>query len=195
MKVLELIYKYLNLIKSKAFAFLKNNFTVTCSKRSKIVGFVIGLVTLLAVVIFSNQFTSQEFSKKWLLLAFALICPFILGISAAYKIDIKNQVADKIWHFAFLLLLPIITITMTECLNSVFIYDMTYLGFWGNYAVILVMYFIFFALTGSFGISYVIVTPILYGFALAHSYVMEFRGTPFLPMDFLSITTAVGVAN
>ncbi|MBR4973244.1 MAG: sulfatase-like hydrolase/transferase, partial [Clostridia bacterium] len=84
---------------------------------------------------------------------------------------------------------------MTECLNSVFIYDMTYLGFWGNYAVILVMYFIFFALTGSFRLSYVIVTPILYGFALAHSYVMEFRGTPFLPMDFLSITTAVGVAN
>ncbi|MBR4122905.1 MAG: LTA synthase family protein, partial [Clostridia bacterium] len=155
----------------------------------------IGLVTLLAVVIFSNQFTSQEFSKKWLLLAFALICPFILGLSAAYKINIKNQLADKIWHFAFLLLLPIITITMTECLNSVFIYDMTYLGFWGNYAVILVMYFIFFALTGSFRLSYVIVTPILYGFALAHSYVMEFRGTPFLPMDFLSITTAVGVAN
>ncbi len=195
MKVLELIYKYLNLIKNTLLNFLRNTFTITSTKRSKITGLIIGLVTLLAVVILSKDFTSQEFSQKWLLLAFALICPFVLGLSAAYTIAIKNELANKIWCFVFLALLPIITITMTECLNSVFIYDMTYLGFFGNYAVILVMYFIVFALTGSFRLSYTIITPILYGFALAHSYVMEFRGTPFLPMDFLSVTTAVGVAN
>ncbi len=195
MKVLEFIYKYLTIIKNAVFSFLKNNFAVTATKRSKITGLVIGTVTLLAVVIFSNGFTSQEFSQKWLLLAFALISPFVLGLCTAYTIAIKNELANKIWHFVFLALLPIITITMTECLNSVFIYDMTYLGFWGNYAVILIMYFIVFALSGSFRLSYVIITPILYGFALAHSYVMEFRGTPFLPMDFLSVTTAVGVAN
>ena len=91
--------------------------------------------------------------------------------------------------------MPIVAITVTECLNGVFIYDMTSLGFLGNYIVALVFYFIVFALTGSFRVTYLFVTTILFGFATAHCYIMEFRGTPFLPMDFLSITTAAGVAN
>ena len=72
---------------------------------------------------------------------------------------------------------------------------MTYLGFLGNYLLVVIMYFIFFALTGSFRVAYLTVNPILFGLAVAHSYIMDFRGTPFLPMDFLSIKTAAGVAN
>lgn len=83
MKVLEFVYKYLNIIKNAVLNFIKNSFTFTATKSSKIVGLIIGAVTLLTVIIFTNQFTLQEFSQKWLLLAFALICPFILGISAA----------------------------------------------------------------------------------------------------------------
>ena len=94
-----------------------------------------------------------------------------------------------------MLLMPFVTITMTECLNDVFIYDMTYLGFLGNYLLVIIMYFVVFTLTGSFRLSYLIVNPILFGLAVAHSYIMDFRGTPFLPMDFLSIGTAAGVAN
>lgn len=195
MKVLEFIYKYLTLIKEWFLKFCNNNFEVTSSKRSKITGLVIGSVTLISVVIFVKTFTVQTFSQKWLLLAFSLFCPFILGIITAYTVRIKNDIINKIWHFVFLLLIPLITITMTECLNGVYIYDMTYLGFIANYIVVLVMYFIMFVFTGSFRVSYCVITPILYGFALAHSYILEFRGTPFLPMDFLSVTTAVGVAN
>lgn len=175
--------------------FLKNNFEVKSSKRSKTTGIVILAVTLLCVVLGVNTYISQEFSSKWVLLAFALLCPFILGLTAAFTVVIKNDLFNKIWHLAGLLLMPFATITMTECLNNVFIYNMTYLGFLGNYLVILIMYFIFFALTGNLKVSYLVVTPILYGFALAHCYVMNFRGTPFIPMDFLSITTAAGVAN
>lgn len=175
--------------------FLKNNFEVKSSKRSKTTGIFILAVTLLCVVLGVNTYISQEFSSKWVLLAFALLCPFILGLTAAFTVVIKNDLFNKIWHLAGLLLMPFATITMTECLNNVFIYNMTYLGFLGNYLVILIMYFIFFALTGNLKVSYLVVTPILYGFALAHCYVMNFRGTPFIPMDFLSITTAAGVAN
>lgn len=175
--------------------FFKTNFEIKSTKRSKIIGSVICLVTLIAVILNVNAFTSQEFSEKWLLLAFALLCPFILGISAAYSVFIKNELFNKIWHMVFLFLMPFITITMTECLNNVFIYDMTYLGFLGNYIVVLVMFFIVYTVSGSFRMSYLIVNPILFGFSTAHSYIMEFRGTPFLPMDFLSIGTAMGVAN
>ncbi len=180
----------------KAFLiFLNNTFEVKSSKRSKTIGIVIMAVTLLWVVLSVNTYISQEFAGKWWLLSFALFCPFILGLTAAFTVVIKNDLFNKIWHLAGLLLMPFVTITMTECLNNVFIYNMTYLGFLGNYLVILIMYFIFFALTGNLKVSYLVVTPILYGFALAHCYVMNFRGTPFIPMDFLSITTAAGVAN
>lgn len=175
--------------------FLNNNFEITYTKRSKLIGSVLSFVTLIAVILDVNAYTSQEFASKWLLLAFALFCPFILGFTAAYSIRIKNDLFNKIWHMVFILLMPFVTITMTECLNDVFIYNMTYLGFLGNYLLVVIMYFIVFALSGSFRLSYLIINPILYGLGLAHSYIMDFRGTPFLPMDFLSIKTAAGVAN
>lgn len=195
MKFLDKVYDILRSVKNFLINFLKNNFEVSSSKKGRIIGAIVGVTTLVAVVLNVNTFTSQEFSSKWLLLAFALLCPFILALCCAVNVIIKNDRFNKIWHLMFLLLMPFIAITMTECLNGVFIYNMTYLGFLGNYLVILVMYFILYALSGSLRVSYLFVTPVLYGFALAHCYIMDFRGTPFIPMDFLSITTAVGVAN
>ena len=187
--------RVLDFFRIKTPDFFKANFEITSTKRSKIIGSVICLVTLIAVILDVNAYTSQDFSSKWLLLAFALFCPFILGICAAFSLTIKNGLFNKIWHMIFMLLMPFVTITMTECLNDVFIYDMTYLGFLGNYLLVIIMYFVIFTLTGSFRLSYLIVNPILFGLAVAHSYIMDFRGTPFLPMDFLSIGTATGVAN
>ncbi len=181
--------------KNKVLSFLKENIEITTSRRSKIIGTIIAAVSLIIVVLSVDAYTSQNFAAKWLLLAFGLAAPFILWFFCAYTIRIKNEKINKVWHFIFLFLMPFITITMTECLNNIFIYNMTYLGFLGNYILVLVFYFVFFAITGSFKFSYIFSTTVLYGFALAHSYIMDFRGTPFLPMDFLSISTAVGVAN
>lgn len=184
-----------NKVKSAVINFLKNDIEIVSTRRSKIAGFVMLFFSLLWIGINYRTFIEQEFSAKWLLLIFGIHCPFILSAATAYKIVIKNDLVNKIAHFVFFLLSPILIMTMTECLNNVFVYDMTYLGFLGNYIVIIMMLFIVFALSGSFKLSYLVVTPILFGFAVAHSYVMDFRGTPFIPMDFLSITTAAGVAN
>ena len=62
MKVLEFIYKYLTLIKEWILKFFHNSFSVTTSKRSKIIGFIIVAVTLAAVIVFVISFTTQEFS-------------------------------------------------------------------------------------------------------------------------------------
>lgn len=175
--------------------FFKTNFEITSTKRSKIVGAVICVVTLIAIILDANAYTSQDFSAKWILLAATLLCPFILGLTAAYTVKIKNDIINKVWHFLFLLLVPIVTITMTECLNNVFIYNMTYLGFLGNYLLIIILYFLVYTASGSIRLPLLIINPVLFGLAVAHSYIMDFRGTPFLPMDFLSIKTAAGVAN
>lgn len=195
MKFLEKCDEQIHFLKPIIVDFLKNNFEVKSTKRSKIVGLIIAFISLLGVVLSVTKYTSQEFSKKWLVLAFSLICPFILFLTAAYTVRIKKDLPNQIVHLVFLFVMPIVTITMTETLNGVFIYDMTYLGFLGNYILMLILYFIVFALSGSIKWTYVIITPLLYGFGLAHCYIMEFRGTPFIPMDFLGFTTAVGVAS
>ncbi len=195
MKGLSYIYNFFALMGNKISTFFKNKFEITVTKRSQIIGLVLGFLTLLGVVFRAENFIVQDFPARWALLAFALICPFIIMLVTIFNVKIKNETFNKIWHFVILLLMPIVLLTMTECLNSIFIYNMTYLGFLGNYLVILIMYFIVFAISGSFRLSYLIINPILYGFSLAHCYLVEFRGTPFLPMDFLSVTTAVGVAN
>ena len=192
---LTLVGRIFNFFNNVLPCFLKANFEVSNSKRSKIAGIAVGAITLLLVIFYVESFTEQEFSTKWLLLAFVLFCPFILGYITAYTVRIKNDLFNKIWQLVFLLLMPVVAITMTEALNDVFIYNMTYLGFLGNYIVVLIAYFIVYAISGSLKASYLVITPILFVFALAHSYIMDFRGTPFVPMDFLSITTAVGVAN
>lgn len=183
--------KILTIIKN----FFINNFEITSTKKSRITGSVIAGVLLLVVVFFNNQFTKLESSAKWWMFAFALIAPFIIGAFVTFTTKIKNDLINKIWHFLFFMLTPIITITMTECLNNIFIYNMTYLGFFANYIVILLIQFLFFAVSGSFKVSLLATNAICYGFALAHCYVVQFRGTPFIPMDFFAITTAANVAN
>ncbi len=183
--------KFFNLIKN----FFINTFAITSTKKSKITGSVIGGILLLFVVFFNSEFTSLEIKTKWWLLSFALVAPVIIGVCIAFTIKIKNDLLNKIWHFVWFLIMPIVTMTMTECLNKIFIYDMTYLGFFANYMVILLLLFLVFAVCGSFRVSTLVVNTICFGMALSHAYVVEFRGTPFIPMDFLSITTAANVAN
>lgn len=170
-------------------------FEVSATKRSIISGSVIAGILLFLVTFFNNQFMKLDIGTKWLLFILALVAPLIIGVLIVFNIKIKRNLLNKSWHFIFFFLSPIITMTMTECLNGIFVYDMTYLGFLANYVVILLFQFFFFAISGSFRVSLLLVNCICYGFALANCYVMMFRGTPFIPMDFFAITTAANVAN
>lgn len=182
-------------VPDKVKGFLQNAFSVTSTKRSKIIGIIVSAILILAVIILNRQYTTLVNDAKWLFLGFSLVAPIIIGACIAFTVRIRHELFNKIWHFVYFLLSPIVTMTMTECLNNIFIYDMTYLGFFANYMVIILLEFIVFALSGSFRASYLTVNTICFGFAIAHCYVVQFRGTPFIPMDFLSITTAANVAN
>ncbi len=191
-KLTKIIYSFFRV---KVPGFFNNAFEVSYSRVSKIVGSALCICSLILVILCINTFTTLSVSTRWLLMAVDLFLPFLIAACTIYTVRLKNETARKICGFVILLLMPIALMTITECLNNVFIYDMTHLGFLGNYVVILIAYFIFFALTGSFKTSYLIVNTVLFGLAMGHSYVMDFRGTPFQPMDFLSISTAAGVAN
>lgn len=176
-------------------AFIKNNFEITYTKRSFITASVFTVILLLLTIFSHKSFLKLETSFKWLLLSVSLILPFIVGATILFKVRIIKDKANKIWHMVFIFVMPLLTVTMSECLNSVFILNMKPLGLFANYLLILLLYFLFYAITGSLRVPVLIVNPIVFGLAVAHSYIMEFRGTPFLPMDFLAAKTAAGVAG
>ncbi len=182
--------------KIKSFStFIKNNVEVSHSKKSFFWGVGVTFALMITVIIFKDRYLSQEFASKWLVLAFSLMFPFAIGTAITFTIKITDVKLNKVMHFIGLLLMPFIVISMTECLNSIFIYNMTYLGFFANYMVLLVFYLFIFTLSGSYKLSYIITNSLVFGFGVAHCYIVEFRGTPFLPMDFLGIRTALNVAN
>ena len=124
--------------------FVKESFEVKTTRKSKIAGAVTAFALMLAVIVFNRSFVSQDYSAKWLLLAFCLVFPFVIGALIMFNIKIKNKVISRISFVLLFALLPIITMAMTECLNGIFVYNMTYLGFLGNYAVIMLFYFLVF---------------------------------------------------
>lgn len=195
-KIPDFLKVILGFFKTDIPQFFKENFEVTSTKWSKIIGIALGVISLAAVVIFvDSAYLSQKIGAKWLLLAFGLAFPFVLGIITTYNVKIKNQRLNKTWYYLQLFLMPLIAVAMTESLNDVFIFKMHILSLLGNYLIVLTGYFIVFVLSGSLRVAFISATAVFYGFALANCYVMKFRGTPFLPMDFTGITTAAGVAN
>ena len=109
--------------------FLKESFEVKTTKKSRIAGVVTAFALMLAVIVLNRSFIDQENSSKWLLLAFCLSFPFVIGALIIFNIKIKNKVISRIAFLVLFALLPIATTTMTECLNNIFVYDMTYLSF------------------------------------------------------------------
>lgn len=169
-------------------------YSLKTTKKSIIAGSSFTVALMILSLINNSAFIDLENSGRWYLLAAALVLPIVIGAAIAYKFELKSDLVNKIFHIVLLLLLPILSITMTECFNSIFIYDMTIAGFFANYIFILMLYFLVFAISGSIKLSILIVNPILYIFSLAHCYIVYFRGTPFLPMDFSGIKTGMNVA-
>lgn len=171
------------------------NISFKTSKSGFLIGFVIATVLTILTVVNRASFIDLESSARWYLLFVALIFPLITGAAVFYSLKINSDRFSKVFHILLLFLMPILSISMTECLNGIFIYDMTVLGFIANYVFILLCYFLIFAVSGSIKLSILIVNPILYGFAVAHCYIMYFRGTPFLPMDFSAMRTGLNVMS
>lgn len=183
-----------NFIQS-VYEWFRENTVLKSTKTGFLIGSVFTAVLMIVTIINRNSFIETETTGRWLLLGVALMMPLIIGLEIAYKFTITDEHKNNVFHIVMIFLLPILSITMTECLNSIFIYDMTYLGFLANYILILLMYFLVFSLSGSIKLSILIVNPILYLFAVSHAYVVYFRGTPFLPMDFSGITTGLNVVG
>ena len=156
---------------------------------------VLTAILLTITILDGKTFFAKHFKYDVLLYisCFALI--MLIGAILIFDIKIKNKTAADAASLSLFLLTPLISITMTECLNGIFIYDMTYIGFWGNYFIVFGLYILIYALSGSLRLPVILLNSILFLLATTHFYVKEFRGSPFLPMDFMALETGANVAG
>lgn len=180
---------------NRIILFFKENFSISSNRFSKITGVCLAVVLSGVIAIFSNSFVNSELSARWLLFSLAYILALLIGLVAAYGIKIENKTLKKVGLVISFVIFPLLTIMMTECLNGIWVYDMTILGFVGNLAIVMLFYFFVYSVSGSLRVCILSISSVLYGFALAHAYIMSFRSTPFIPMDFLGVTTAINVGS
>lgn len=149
---------------------------------------------LLFVILSYKQFLGVGFKYGTLLFIFSIVASLLIGVIFLIK-PFKNPKVQAILPWVLAFLTPFATITMTECLNNVFVYNMYYHAFIYGYILDLLIFGFVYALCGSIRISLIFSNALLYLLALSNYYVKLFRGTPFLPIDFASIGTAKNVAG
>lgn len=130
---------------------------------------------------------------------FALfLLSLIGGVGAGLLIAIKPSVDEKhkmLANTVLFFVLPLFTFQMVECFNGNFVYNFSVRTGIANYMIYLVFYLFFYLITGRYHMTGLIVNIFLYIWSLVNYFVEFFRGTPFVPMDILSIRTGMNVAD
>lgn len=175
----------------KVKAFLQRHIAVTRTRKSLITAGIVTALLLIAVLISTGSYLEDPSVLRVLLFVGCILFPFGIGALIAFKIELKHEMVKRCVNTAIFLLMPMVTVVMTEALNNVFVYDMTTFGFIANYGLVLLFQAIVFALSGSYRLPLLIINPFLFGMALAHYFLMMYRSTPFVPLDF----TTLGVAD
>lgn len=165
------------------------------TSRSRIIAAGIITPLLLIIVLFNfRQFTKLSDAFDVFLYILCILSSLICGFLIAFKFSIPKSKKPAV-SIALFFLIPFVSITMVETLNSVFVYNFSVPIFMGNYAFYLILQGVIFAITGRFKLTIYVFNSLAFVLALTNNLVYSFRGTVFLPSDILAAGTAVGVAG
>lgn len=162
------------------------------TKRSKMTAGILTAALLLTLLFFHDLFFEAESGGA--LFAAAVAGSLLIGLLTVFHVKVSNRAAKMINPIIFFLV-PIASMCMAECINGKFIYDFSYVSFFCNYLVYLILYAVVMVFSGSFKMPIVVMTPIIFIFAVTCSVVLTFRGTPLVPMDIVTISTGLAVAS
>ena len=151
----------------------------------------------LAVTIFMIIFVSANW-RLYLDPTLDLTCGTILfvlsllaGPVAGFLIIFKPSVDDKykaLANTALFFIMPVLTIQMVEVFNENYIWWFSVPTFLANYMIYLVFYLFFYLITGRYHMVGLIVNISLYVWSLLNYFIELFRGSPFVPLDVLSVS-------
>ncbi len=158
-----------------------------------------GLLVMAGVIVFliithSLWWADDLFENPGLIFFLSILMAVGVGAVIAFRFEFKDKSIGRIAAYIFMLLSPILSITMVEAMDSIWVYNMAPNYFVANYLCYLVYLLLAYAACGQVGFSISIANTYFFAFALVNDVMCVFRETPFLPTDFMSIGTAANVA-
>lgn len=181
--------------------------------RSAILTALLVVLAVLAIRDQTNYPASEPQNRYWtdsivdFLASYKEVIVIVLAVLyGLYRyVSIPKGIVSKIWTTVWAVLIPGLSFVLVEAYNR---------GYWhvgarvsyenaepwnALFLLNLLLYYLFFLcltfLFGSFFAGYAAAAAILMGVAIVNFYVMQFRGIPIVPWDFLSIRTAANVAG
>ena len=170
-------------------------FTVSTTPRRLISGGLFTVLLLVLVLVHSNEFLQKEVAYGALLYWLSQAAVAVLGCLTVLRWGVNDRRLAAGISTGAVLLLPIVAMTMAECLNGVFTWDWSPQTLLVNYVLYMLFYGIVYVCSGSYRLPMLIINPLIFLLALTNHYVYAFRGTPFVPMDLFAATTAANVAT
>ncbi len=169
-------------------------FTLSTTPRRLLAGGLFFVALLVFVLLHTDEFLAKDIAFGGLLYALCLVAVVILGLLTTLRFGMTPQAGANV-STVVAFLLPIVAMTMVECLNGVFTWDWSPQTLMLNYILYGLFYGLVYVCSGSLRLPMLIINPLFFVLGLTNYYVCAFRGTPFIPMDFFSAGTAAGVAD
>ena len=169
-------------------------FTISTTPRRLVAGGLFTLLMVLMVALCTGAYLDAGLKQGVLMYVLSYLACGILGALTCLKWKIHRPRIALGVNIAAIVLLPIVAMTMVECLNGVFTWDWSPRTLLLNTIIYWVFYGVVYVCSGSLRLPMLIVNPLFFLLAMTNYYVMQFRGTPFLPMDLLAFSTAMQVA-
>ena len=175
-------------------AILPGDIALYIDRRHIILGSIVTALLLTLVLVHTDEYLMKSVDAGVLLYVLSLIACLIIGMVIACRLTQGKRIG-KISNAVLIALLPIVAMTMVECLNGVFTWDWTPLTLLLNYVLYWMMYGLIYIFSGSIRLAMIVVHSLVFLLGLINHYVYNMRGTPFIPMDLFAAGTAANVAS
>ncbi len=173
---------------------LGKHIVCTVTRRSLIIGSLLTAALLTLILTHTHCFLQEDITAGGLLYSLCLIAAPLIGGIAAVQLELTDK-KNAILHTIAVLLMPIVALTMVECLGGVFTWDWSPRTLLLNYILLMLFYGIVYVFSGSYRLPLLLINPLVFLLGLTNFYVLAFRGTPFVPMDFFAAGTAANVMS
>ena len=165
-------------------------------KKGRILAALVTIGIFLFVILHKNLYLDSDLELTYgiALFVISLICAPVIGLLIAVKPSVSGQYQAAA-NVLFFFLLPVITVQMIEAFNGNFVYGFSVPTFCLYYLVVLTFYLFFYVLTNKLHAVGLIVNISLLVWSMLNYFIELFRGTPFVPLDILSFSTGLNVAD
>lgn len=165
-------------------------------KKARLLAIAVTVFVIIFVAVNRSLYLDPELEIEYGRLL--LVLSMLGGVAAGLLIAVKPGVDEKhkkLVNTVMFLIMPIFSMQMVECFNGNFVWNFSVKTGIANYMIYLVFYLICYLITGKYHLTGLIINIFLYVWSLINYFVELFRGTPFVPMDILSVKTGLSVSD